>query len=373
MFDETHLRDTLGKVFREQAVGSKLKQQLYEYAASYDEPVLAQCLVQNANFEAAWSFHKQQATLANKYLASDQNRIIKDVLRQCDQYGVEHRTAMNLTPLMAAAAAGNLPLVEALLERGADLEAIDHLGRNALHWAMQEAFRQEKYAKGSFAAVYDLVAPSAVDVQAGERLIRIDRHLTEYFLLQTLWVLFKGRFNQHYWGQQPAFDTGCILEAWQHLPAHVLNPERNKRSHLSNVLSRNEVDRDYAYNRRLFKRLRQGWYQFNPALAVRRKEGGQERWLPIYQALNLPLVKEFADPTRWPLIDRLLSEGACPAVGTPIAMERSQQQALGKQLHPTKPTLFNDQELQAALRAFAKATPKPGEFSAPRGAPKKKR
>jgi ankyrin repeat protein len=33
---------------------------------------------------------------------------------------------MNQTPLMAAAAAGNIALVEALLERGADRDAVDH-------------------------------------------------------------------------------------------------------------------------------------------------------------------------------------------------------------------------------------------------------
>jgi hypothetical protein len=77
-----------------------------------------------------------------------------------------------------------------------------------------------------------------------------------------------------------AFDTQAILDAWQHLPANIVRPERNKRQHLSSVLARNEIDRDYAYNRALFRRVMQGWYQFNPQLAVRRREGDEEIWPP---------------------------------------------------------------------------------------------
>ena len=102
---------------------------------------------------------------------------------------------MNQTPLMAAAVAGNVPLVEALVERGANREAVDQYGFNALHWAMREAFRDAKFAAGPFAAMYGLLAPQSLDVNTGERLVRIDRHLSEYFLFQTLWTQFKSRFT----------------------------------------------------------------------------------------------------------------------------------------------------------------------------------
>lgn len=325
VFDEAHLREILVKVFRDPAPGSKFKQQIYEYAACYDEPILAFFLDEEAKFEPARNFHKQRATLGYKHLVSYYGKSFKDILQQCDRHGVDHRTPMNLTPLMGAAVAGNLPLVEALLERGANPELTDHLGRNALHWAMIEAFREPKFAKGAFAAIYERIAPSSIDVMVGGRLVRIDRHLTEYFLFQTMWVLFRARFLTHAWGDFPSFDTGTILDAWKHLPAHVLRPERNKRSHLSNVLSRNEVDRDYAYNRRLFKRMRQGWYQFNPELSIRRKTAEGEIWLPVYEALNLKLVKEFAQPPRWQYIDNLLKSAGLEAPGTPIAAERRTQ------------------------------------------------
>jgi hypothetical protein len=325
VFDEVRLRETLAKVFREQAPGSKQKQQLYEYAACYREPVLAGWLASEANFGAARGYEKQPVSLGRKGFASYYAKNIKDILRQCDQYGIEHRTPMNQTPLMAAARAGNVPLLEALLARGADPLATDHYGHNALHLAMQEAFDQPAFAHGPFAAIHELVAPASVDVQAGERLVRIDRHLAEYFLFQTLWVLFKSRFTHLARRPTCAFDTAAVLSAWEHMPANVVRPERNKRTHISSVLSRNEIDREYAYNRALFWRVAQGWYQFNPALAVRRRVAEEERWLPVYQALNLPLIHEFTPDFHWERAQHYLARATLPPPPVPVAAERRVQ------------------------------------------------
>lgn len=327
VFDEAKIKDLLVKVFREQNPGNKGKQQLFDIATCYDEPQLADWLETEANFGQARSFEQQRAVFARKSYVPYFANSFKDILKQCDLHGIEHRLPMNQTPLMAAAAAGNLPLVEALLERGVDREAVDHYGGNALHWAMREAFRDPKFARGPFAALYELLAPAGIDVNTGDRLVRIDRHLSEYFLFQTLWVLFKSRFT--HWQRRAigAFETQAILEAWQHLPANVVRPERNKRQHLSGVLARNEIERDYAYNRALFVRVTQGWYQFNPKLAVRRRQGEDESWIPIYAALNLPLINEFSrtddweDVSRW--IDKYLAWAGLPACTTPIAAERA--------------------------------------------------
>ena len=153
--------------------------------------------------------------------------------------------------------------------------------------------------------------------------MRIDRHLSEYLLFQTLWVLFKTRFNYQHRQPHAAFETQAILQAWQHLPPNVLRPERNKRQHLSGVLARNEVDRDYAYNRALFQRVAQGWYQFNPKLSVRRKVAGTESWVPLFQALNLPFINEFALQEVWPMVDRYLMLAGLPERTIPIAAERA--------------------------------------------------
>lgn len=332
VFDQGRTEELLVKVFREQAPGGKLKQQLYEIATCHDLPPLAALLAHETKFDPAMRFREQRASLGRKTYVTYFAHNFKDILRQGDSHGLEHRLPMNLTPLMAAAAAGNVPLVEALLERGADREAIDHFGCNALHWAMREAFRDAKFACGPFAPLYELLAPASVDVNTGERLVRIDRHLSEYFLFQTLWALFKTRFTHKQRRPYAAFETQAILDVWKDLPANVVRPERNKRSHLSGVLSRNEVEREYAYNRALFRRVAQGWYQFNPQLSVRRKVDGVEAWVPIYQALNLPFVGEFAWDFVWPRVDEYLALAGLPGRTVPIAFERAVARQQAEQL-----------------------------------------
>ncbi|MBL8424919.1 MAG: ankyrin repeat domain-containing protein [Candidatus Accumulibacter phosphatis] len=330
VFGEERVTELLVKVFREQAPGAKMKQQLYEYATCHDEPQLAELLASEARFEQAANFTQQRVTFGRKTYVPYFANHFKDILKQCEQYGLEHRLPMNQTPLMAAAAAGNLPLVEALLDRGADRDAVDQYGYNALHWALREGFREARFARGPLAALYERLAPASIDVNTGERLVRLDRHLSEYFLFQTLWVLFKSRFTHRQRRTNGAFEAQAILDAWQFLPANIVRSERNKRQHLSSVLARNEIDRDYAYNRALFKRVSQGWYQFNPKLAVRRRQGDEEIWTPVYAALNLPLINEFSRQNDWgwpdtipKIIDRFLLLAGLPGWRVPIAAERS--------------------------------------------------
>lgn len=318
VFDEAKLRETLSKVFRDRAPGAKSKSQLYDYATCFDEPVLALLLAYDVGFEPARNFRQLGATLGRRPYLPYFARNLKDVLGLCDKHGVEHRTPMNQTPLMAAAAAGNVALVEALLARGADTTAIDHLGRNALHWAMATALRDDAYAATSFGAVYRLVAPACLDVMAGERLVRIDRHQSEYLLFQTMWVLFKSCFGSTDVSDRGAFDAGMLLDAYERFPTAVLAPERKKRAFISAVLARNEVDRDYAYNRRLFKRMATGLYQFNPALALRRPGTDGEVWVPAFSVLNLALLMEWADPYYADDINRLLALAGLPPGEEPM-------------------------------------------------------
>lgn len=364
VFDEGKVRELLIKVFREQSPGSKAKQQLFDYATCFDEPQLAEWLSAEVKFEEARAFDQKRLVFARKSYIPYFAKHFKDILKQCDQYGIDHRLQMNQTPLMAAAAAGNVALVDALLERGADRDAVDHYGHNPLHWALRQAFDDAKFASGPLAAIYERLAPPYIDVNVGDRLVRIDQHHSEYFLFQTLWVLFKGRFSKINRNVDSAFQTQIILDAWQHLPVNVVRPERNKRQHLSGVLARNEIERDYAYNRSLFLRLGTGRYQFNPKLSVRSRQGDKENWIPIFKVLNLPLISEFSYNdgwfSTWNNIDKLLDLAGLEERTTPIAAERfvERQEAEMKALEERRANqLAAEMQFRATTEAKKKSAP----------------
>lgn len=73
-----------------------------------------------------------------------------------DQFGVDFRNRFNCTPLMLAARTGNLALIEALKERGANEDLADNFGRTALHWALLRAYTELAFAAGPFGKVYEL-------------------------------------------------------------------------------------------------------------------------------------------------------------------------------------------------------------------------
>ncbi len=288
VFDDANLRALADKALAPASVSNKAKQQLFELACFHEEKLVAARLAGEGRFEPAKQYEAQRARIARRALEGFEGKNFKEVLARTEQHGVDYKTPQGLTPLMLAAFAGNVPLVEALLGRGASFEARDHAGRAALHWALRRAYRDSTYASTVFGTVFDLVAPASFDVEASGRLLQIGREMGEYFFFST----FLARFDELYQfrdGRSEGVTSDFFLrEPFAAFPEVVIKPARKRRLYVNGLLARNEPASAYLPNRQLWIREARGHYVPNPALRVRvAREDDAAAWVPLHQVMNL--------------------------------------------------------------------------------------
>jgi hypothetical protein len=232
------------------------------------------------------------SALRQRHLQPYSGRNFKDLVRLCDVHTIDHATPVGATPLMLAARAGNVALIDALLQRGANPDTEDDFGQSAWQQAVNRAIEEPAFAKSELAAVFDRLAPAVIDVQVEGRLVRIERHQGEYWVLTLMLAGLKTQWSQcaartlPNWKFGEGYFAEQLHQVLEHLPAYLWNDKRRKRSYLNQVLARAEVDSSYRPARRLWARTRNGHYLPNPELQLRHGEG----WRPVYEALSLDWV-----------------------------------------------------------------------------------
>lgn len=268
-------------------ISGKARQLVVEYVAYYDEQGVAYKL-DSGMARGARTVEKNLPGVRKKYWAIYTSRNPKDVLRETDQYGVNFRNRFNQTPLMVAAQTGNVRLVEALLDRGADKNLYDNYGRGAFHLLWLETVCGKGLDEQSKNALFPLLAPESVSLRINEKLIKLDAHIGEFLMFNAMLAFFKRKYNEETGRSLFGFTTANLIRYLAPLPAPFVRESRQRRAYLSSVLSRNEIDRDYAYNRYLFLRNQTGHYVINPAADMRVADA----WVNIYDILQLDRMIE---------------------------------------------------------------------------------
>ncbi len=306
VWNATAFGPAIARALEPKETSSKLRQQVLDFALwhRHDRYVTRLAYDANWNNAAALVANAREGAviraidaLNERHLAPFTKKNFKDVLVQCDQYGVDHRSSFDATALMMAARAGNIALVEALLERGADLELRDLFGHTPVMHALERAALDATYAAGPFAAIYAQVAPRALDVETDGRLIRLYPHQGEYFLLLMMLANLKTLGSQLIpqkvcpLNRRSGFNTAWLMRNLEHVAHSVLREERRKRTWFNAVLARAEVESAYQPARRLWMRSRNGFYVPNPTLRVQvLGADGQNEWTSWQEAMNLRLI-----------------------------------------------------------------------------------
>jgi len=194
---------------------------------------------------------KTVAAVHQRHLQPYQAKNFKDILRAADVQGPDHATPAGATPLMLAAMAGNAPLVEALRAKGADPARRDEFGHTAWDHAVSRAMREAAFAGSGLPALFDLLAPPALDVQTDGRLVRLERHQGEYWLLtlmpgglKTQWSQCVTRRLEPY-RYLSGFFADQLHDVLQQLPPWLWSATQAKRTYVNQVLARAEVHSSY--------------------------------------------------------------------------------------------------------------------------------
>jgi hypothetical protein len=241
----------------------------------------------------------QQQRMLRPYL----ERSFKPILADCDLYGVDHRVPSGWPPLMMAARAGNVALIEALVQRGADLALTDEFGHSAWMVALCRAVEEPAFAEHCLGPLFELLAPAALDVQTAGRLVKLERHQAEYWLLSLMLASLKIQGSTMVERPHDArrysrgFFADGLLETLQALPDYLWHASRRRRTYLNHVLARAEAGSSYRPARKLWERWGNGNYLPARDMHLRRRTAeGQDAWVPINQALNLDWVRRGSDP-----------------------------------------------------------------------------
>lgn len=253
---------------------------LLEYALVYEDRDIINNL-QKAGFKAAQHPEKSLQMLQQKHYSAYSFKKPDAVLRQVDQYGPDFRNIFNQTPLMVAAWTGNTEVIKALVELGADTEKVDGNGLTAFQIALAQTARSESYAKKKLSDIYEQLEPTSMSVQADGRLIKLDQHTMEFFMLNLMIALSYRVIPKKTTYRLAGFSSQDFIDAVQHIPYGILPERRKQRAYLSSILAKNEINKNDKYNRKLFYRVMRGAYVFNPGLTLK----VDDEWINIYDLL----------------------------------------------------------------------------------------
>jgi hypothetical protein len=230
--------------------------------------------------------------------------------------------------LMVATLLGRENPIRFLIGQDADLRLRDNAGRTALQLALREAYLNKSYALNKIGTVYAKLAPASINVEVDGRLVKLDKHIMEFFLLNSMLAILQDVLQAKAGSKVPAFQVDDFHVALQHFPDRVIPEYRRQRPYISSILAKNEVHRHGSGNRHLFLRIFRGYYVPNPTLAI---EVAEDEWVNVYDLVRLDSMDGHGDLKKLAALVRKLRDN-------PPWIRKVRQEVATAPTAPTAPT-----------------------------------
>ncbi len=276
------------------AFNKKAKDRLFEYALYYGERSYFTQL-SALKYRPADRWEQEGKGILKRMLSEYQQDNLKLLEPKLIKYGIDFRNELNLSPFMLAISFGATQIAEHLIKNGAKTNLTDSFGRNALQLALLQGFLDKNSKTKVINRFYPVLKTESIKVKIDNKLLKLDNHQAEFLMLnfmiatlRTKIIAGTGSRRSHADIEIPVYQTQDYISFFEGLSSNVIAEYRQNRSYLSSILSKNEVNREDKYNKKLFVRIQQGLYLPNPLLEILI----DETWVNIYDLIDMDGIEK---------------------------------------------------------------------------------
>lgn len=288
------MKDLVKQALNPDSFNKKAKDRLFEYAFYYGEQsYFSQLSV--LKYPPADRWEQEGKEVLKRMLSEYQQDNLKALEPKLIKHGIDFRNELNLSPFILAIWYGATQIAEHLIENGTKTNLTDNFGRNALQLALLKAELDSAFKQKVINKFYGTLKTESIRVKIDNKLLKIDNHQAEFLMLnfmistlRTKIIAGTTRQNRFENSEIPVYQTQDYLDFYEGLSTHVVADYRKVRSYLSSILSKNEVNRDDKYNKKLFLRIQQGMYLPNPLLEIL----VGEEWVNIYDLIDMDDIEQ---------------------------------------------------------------------------------
>jgi len=268
----------------------KAKDRLFEYALFYGENhFFAQ--LSALQYRPADKWEKEGPILLRRLFQAYYTDVVKTLLPDLQRYGMDFRNPMNLPPFTMAISNGAVQIADHLIKNGAKTDTTDNYGRSVIQVAFLRALLDTSYKSRIFNRFYATLKAEPLRVQINHRLVKLDAHQAEYFMLQFMLAVWRTKmttstnpgYRRRTDTDSPTFQAADFINFYEGLTESVIPDYRRKRPYISSILGKNEFNGNDKYNKKLFFRVQQGHYVPNPLMEVQ----VGEQWVNVYDLTEL--------------------------------------------------------------------------------------